>query len=87
MITVLGKFSIQVKFKEDGKICGRGREAVFSSLLKTWNAFSEVKISEEIRQKFCRIGISRFNFCSELCHFSGYKIFGSRGKSCNISRK
>ncbi|MGC9046404.1 MAG: CRISPR-associated endoribonuclease Cas6 [Thermodesulfovibrio sp.] len=54
-------------------------ELVFSSLLQTWNAFSDVKLSEELKDKFKLVGVSRFNLHSELWHFSNYKIFGARG--------
>lgn len=54
-------------------------ELVFSSLLKTWNAFSEIKFPEGIRKKFSCIAVARYNLHTELWHFSRYKIFGSRG--------
>lgn len=55
-------------------------ELVFSSLLQTWNAFSDIKIPEEIKDRFRSIVVSRYNLHSELWHFSKYKIFGCRGR-------
>lgn len=55
-------------------------ELVFSSLLQTWNAFSDIKIPEEIKDKFRSIVVSRYNLHSELWHFSKYKIFGCKGR-------
>ncbi len=55
-------------------------ELVFGSLLRTWNTFSDVKISEELREKFPQIAVSRYELRTEMWHFSRYKIFGCRGR-------
>jgi CRISPR-associated endoribonuclease Cas6 len=54
-------------------------EHVFLSLLSTWNAFSEVKIPESIKEKFKSIGVSQYHLYSEMWNFSKYKILGCRG--------
>jgi CRISPR-associated endoribonuclease Cas6 len=55
-------------------------ELVFSSLLKKWNAFSEIKIPQEIEKEFKKIRVTRFRLKTELVNFSKYKIIGFIGK-------
>jgi CRISPR-associated endoribonuclease Cas6 len=55
-------------------------ELVFSSLLKKWNAFSEIKIPQEIEKEFKKIRVTRFRLKTELVNFSKYKIVGFIGK-------
>lgn len=55
-------------------------EQIFTSLLGIWNAFSDVKIPEEIREKFSQIAVAQYNLHSELWEFSKYRIFGCRGR-------
>jgi CRISPR-associated endoribonuclease Cas6 len=55
-------------------------ELVFSSLLKRWNAFSELKLSKEHIARFASIKVSSYELHTELVHFSKYKIIGFKGK-------
>lgn len=55
-------------------------ELVFSSLLKKWNTFSEIKIPQEIEKEFEKIRVTRFRLKTELVNFSEYKIIGFIGK-------
>jgi CRISPR-associated endoribonuclease Cas6 len=55
-------------------------ELVFSSLLKRWNAFSELKIAEEHTIRFASIKVSSYQLCTELLHFSSYKMVGFKGR-------
>jgi len=53
---------------------------VFSSLLKRWNKFSEVKLPDEYMESFPSIKVSGYNLHTELIHFSRYKMIGFKGK-------
>ena len=55
-------------------------ELVFSSLLKRWNAFSELKIPEEHAAYFPSIKVSSYDLRTQLVHFSRYKIIGFKGE-------
>jgi CRISPR-associated endoribonuclease Cas6 len=55
-------------------------ELVFSSLLRRWNAFSELKIPEEHAVYFPSIKVSSYDLHTQLVHFSRYKIIGFKGR-------
>ena len=55
-------------------------ELVFSSLLRRWNAFSELKIPEEHAVYFPLIKVSSYDLHTQLVHFSRYKIIGFKGR-------
>lgn len=55
-------------------------ELVFSSLLRTWNAFSGVKIPVSIRDKFNRVVVSKYDLKTEVWRFSTYMITGCKGR-------
>lgn len=75
------KLLTPLSFRHNGRqITFPSPELVFASLLKTWNAFSNVKIPEETEEIFGRIAVSRYDLHTELWNFSRYKIFGCRGK-------
>lgn len=75
------KFLTPLSFRHNGlQLTFPTPEHVFSSLLRTWNAFSDVKIPEEIKEKFSQIGVAQYNLRSELWEFSRYRIFGCRGR-------
>lgn len=53
---------------------------VFSSLLRRWNTYSDVKIPEEYAETFPSIKVANYNLRTELIHFSTYKIIGFKGR-------
>ena len=53
---------------------------VFSSLLRRWNTYSEVKILEEYAETFPSIKVANYNLRTELVNFSKYKIVGFKGR-------
>jgi len=55
-------------------------ELVFSSLLKKWNTFSEIKISQEIEKEFEKINVINFRLTTEFVNFEDDKIPGFIGK-------
>ena len=55
-------------------------EFVFSSLLRRWNSFSELKIAEEHAAYFSSIKVSSYELRTQLVHFSKYKIIGFKGR-------
>ena len=55
-------------------------ELTFSSLLRRWNAFSEVKIPEEYTNYFPLIKVASYDLHTQLVHFSKYKIIGFKGR-------
>lgn len=55
-------------------------ELVFTSLLKRWNAFSELKIPEEHAAYLPSIKVSSYDLHTQLVHFSRYKIIGFKGR-------
>jgi CRISPR-associated endoribonuclease Cas6 len=56
-------------------------EQVFSSLLKKWNAFSEVKIFSRIQEEFKKIRVIQHRLKTEIVPFSEDKIIGFMGKA------
>jgi CRISPR-associated endoribonuclease Cas6 len=56
-------------------------EQVFSSLLKKWNAFSEVKIFSRIQEEFKKIRVIQHRLKTEIVPFSENKIIGFMGKT------
>ena len=56
-------------------------EQVFSSLLKKWNAFSEVKIPFRVRGEFKKIRVIQHRLKTETIPFSEDKIIGFMGKA------
>jgi len=54
---------------------------VFSSLLKKWNAFSEVKISSRVQEEFKKIRVIQHRLKTEIACFSEEKIIGFMGKA------
>lgn len=54
---------------------------VFSSLLRHWNTFSDVKLSEEYQELLPSIKVSSYSLRTELIHFSKYKMLGFKGKT------
>jgi len=55
-------------------------ELVFSSLVRRWNAFAEVKLPEEHVARFASIKVSSYDLHTELVQFSRYKIIGCKGR-------
>ncbi len=77
---VMFRFLTPTSFRQNGtQMTFPTPDLVFSSLLQIWNTFSDIKIPEEIKEKFKSIAVSRYNLHSELWHFSRYKIFGCKG--------
>lgn len=66
--------------KNEIQVVFPGPELVFSSLLKRWNTFSEMKIPEEHATYFPSIKVSSYDLHTKLVHFSRYKIIGFKGK-------
>lgn len=66
--------------KNEIQVVFPGPELVFSSLLKRWNTFSEMKIPEEHATYFPSIKVSSYDLRTQLVHFSRYKIIGFKGK-------
>lgn len=56
-------------------------ELVFSSLLKKWNAFSDIKIPSSIQGEFKKIRVSQHRLKTEIVPFSDKKIIGFMGKT------
>lgn len=56
-------------------------EQVFSSLLKKWNAFSEVKIPSRVQGEFKKIRVIQHRLKTEIVPFSEDKIIGFMGKA------
>ncbi|NIM91317.1 MAG: CRISPR-associated endoribonuclease Cas6 [Candidatus Aminicenantes bacterium] len=56
-------------------------EHVFSSLLKKWNAFSEVKIPTRVQGEFKKIRVSQHRLKTEIVPFSEGQIIGFMGKA------
>lgn len=56
-------------------------EQVFSSLLKKWNAFSEVKITSRVQGEFKKIRVIQHRLKTEIVPFSEDKIIGFIGKA------
>jgi len=56
-------------------------ELVFSSLLKKWNAFSDVKIPSQVQEEFNRIRVIQHRLKTEAVHFSENRIIGFMGKA------
>jgi CRISPR-associated endoribonuclease Cas6 len=54
-------------------------ESVFSSLLRKWNAFSNIKFPKELEEEFSKIRVTRYSTRTELVEFSNYKIIGFKG--------
>jgi CRISPR-associated endoribonuclease Cas6 len=54
---------------------------VFSSLLKKWNAFSEVKIPSRVQEEFKKISVIQHRLKTEIVYFSEEKIIGFMGKA------
>lgn len=56
-------------------------ELVFSSLLKKWNAFSDVKIPFPFQGEFKKIRVTQHRLKTEIVPFSENKIIGFMGKA------
>ncbi len=56
-------------------------EQIFYSLLKKWNAFSEVKIPSSVQGEFKKIRVIQHRLKTEIVPFSEDKIIGFRGKA------
>jgi CRISPR-associated endoribonuclease Cas6 len=56
-------------------------EQVFSSLLKKWNVFSEVKIPSRVQGEFKKIRVIQHRLKTEIVPFSEDKIIGFMGKA------
>jgi CRISPR-associated endoribonuclease Cas6 len=56
-------------------------ELVFSSLLKKWNTFSDIKIPSQVQGEFKKIRIIQHRLKTEIVHFSEDKIIGFMGKA------
>ena len=54
---------------------------VFSSLLKKWNTFSEIKLPGQVRDEFKKIGVVQHRLKTEIVHFSKDKTIGFMGKA------
>lgn len=54
-------------------------QLVFSSLLRRWNAFSELKLPDEYLELLPSIKVSNYSLSTELIHFSRYKVIGFKG--------
>ena len=79
--TITLKFSSPTSFRSGGEQSLFPRpELVFSSLLKKWNGFSEIKLTPEIVKEFEKIRVNRYTLKTELVNFSKNKIIGFMGK-------
>jgi CRISPR-associated endoribonuclease Cas6 len=56
-------------------------ERVFSSLLKKWNAFSDVKIPSRVQGEFKKIRVIQHRLKTEIVLFSEERIIGFMGKA------
>lgn len=63
---------IQMLFPEPG--------LVFSSLLRRWNFFSDMKLPQEYIELLPSIKVSSYSLRTELIHFSKYKMIGFKGR-------
>ena len=54
---------------------------VFSSLLRRWNAFSEIKLPQDYIENFSSIRVSNYDLRTELVQFSRYKMIGFKGRT------
>lgn len=55
-------------------------ELMFSSLLRIWNTFSDIKIPVSLCDRFKEIAVGRFNLKTEMWCFSGYSVIGCKGE-------
>ncbi len=75
------EFITPTSFKGDGiQTLFPEPRLVFSSLLRRWNAFSDIMIPEEYIEAFPSIKVSNYSLRTELVHFSRYKIIGFKGR-------
>lgn len=75
------EFLTPTSFKGDGiQTLFPEPRLVFSSLLRRWNAFSDAKLPEEYLELLPSIKVSNYSLCTELIHFSRYKIIGFKGR-------
>lgn len=75
------EFSTPTSFKSEGiQVMFPEPKLVFSSYLNHWNAFSKIKLSQEIKEAFPSIKVSNYHLRTELVHFSNYKIIGCKGR-------
>jgi CRISPR-associated endoribonuclease Cas6 len=75
------EFLTPTSFKGDGiQTLFPEPKLVFSSLLRRWNTFSDIKIAEEHLELLPSIKVSNYDLRTELIHFSKYKMLGFKGK-------
>lgn len=73
------EFRTPTSFRQQGtQIMFPVPEKVFGSLFRRWNAFSPLKLPEEMDFSFVRV--KRYNLHTEMVHFEKYMVAGFTGR-------
>lgn len=74
------EFTSPTSFKSGGvQLLFPEPKLVFSSLLRKWDAFSDVKYPDDCNELFSVIRTSHYDLRTEIVNFSRYRIIGFKG--------